>query len=154
MPRSLCLVDGHVDRLAGSSRGNFIAAVRGLYTSRDHASLDLVVRSSSHRKHTCFHGTGVPSGSLRHLRVEIRMGAAHICFRAPDGFLRGAIPRKSSASSILGYRKCSSVYGVYSGVSCRPASVRKRQFLFLLLGSEFCWRVDTAGDKSACLQVC
>src|SRR5207245_8212886 len=92
MPRSLCLVDGHVDRLAGSSRGNFIAAVRGLYTSRDHASLDLVVRSSSHRKHTCFHGTGVPSGSLRHLRVEIRMGAAHICFRLLMVFSEALFP--------------------------------------------------------------
>src|SRR5437870_12799681 len=154
MPCSIRFVHGHFGRVARSSHRAFIAAVRGCDTSRDHTPFDLPVRSSSRRKHTRFHGTGIPSGSVCHICVEVRMGLTNLRFWAADGLLRGTIPSKSSASSILGCRKCSPVYRVYSGVSRGPASTREHQLLLLLPCPEFCWRVDTFGGRSPCFQVC
>jgi len=87
MPCSIRFVHGHFDRVPRSSHHGFIAAVRGYDTSHSHTSFDLLVRSSPHRKHTRFHGTGIPSGSLCHICVEVRMGLTNLRFWAADGLL-------------------------------------------------------------------
>src|SRR5205807_8177507 len=122
MPRSIRFVHSHFDRVARGSHRGFIATVRGCDTSRGHTPFTHSVRSSAGRKHIGFHGTGIPSGSVCHICVEVRMGLTNLRFWAADGLLRGTIPSKSSASSILGCRKCSPVYRVYSGLSRGPAS--------------------------------
>ena len=87
MSCSIRFVHGHFDRVARGSHRGFVAAVRDCNTSRGHTPFDHSVRSSAGRKHTGFDGTGIPSGSVCHICVEVRMGLTNLRFWAADGLL-------------------------------------------------------------------